>query len=199
MMRTAPLQRTKIPTAVARVSRSRAYADYKLQDEHDPLLYTGANKQDERSAASEAAQAITALIKQLSILRRTISRGIGTRQQKHPISMQASTIHAADFQQEYDACLDLFNEYPALHRTWKQALTDSLTSSACDPFAVNGPAASVQKVIDQIERTPACLLIEPKLLSRMIGSTGYNYSPFTQLQPYSMTINSLSLLIQRQG
>jgi hypothetical protein len=198
-MRTAPLQRTKIPAAVARVSRSRAYADYKTLDEHDPLLHTGSNKLDERSAASEAAQAINALIKRLAILRGTIARGIASRQQKHPISKQVNSIHAADFQRDYDSCLDLFNEYPALRRNWKQALSDSLTSSTSDLFAVNGPVASVQKVIDQIERTPACLLIEPKLLSRMIGRTGYSYSPFTQLHPYSMTIRSLSLLIQRQG
>ncbi|PWV89364.1 hypothetical protein DFQ01_14715 [Paenibacillus cellulosilyticus] len=202
-MRINPLQRKHIPSAVNRVGRSRPYADYKLQEEHDALLHTGADKQDDRNAAEEAAHAIAALIKQLSVLKGTIAQGMSSALQKSAKSSQARTILAAAFQREFDACLDLFDEYPALRRSWKQSLFDaysiSSSSSALALFDRDGPAAAVQHIIDQIERTPASLLVEPKLLLRMIGRTGYSYSPHTRLQPYSTTIHALSLLIQRQG
>jgi predicted exporter len=199
-MRIDPLRRS-IPTAVTRVQRSRSYAGYKLQEEHDALLHTGADKLDDRNAAQEASQAITALVAQLSVLQGTIAQGKASLQQHLATSLHIRKALAASFHREFDATLRLFNEHPALRRSWKQLLSDSLTSasSSSDLFANEGPAGAVQHVIEQIESTSASLLIEPKLLVRMTGRTGYSYSPHTRLQPYSTTIHSLSLIIQRQG
>lgn len=198
-MRIDPLQYSKIPTAVSRVQRSRPYVDYKFQEEHDALLHTGADKLDDRKAAAEAAQAITALIEQLSILRRTITQGTVFYQRKPMTSSQVRTSLAAAFKRDLEACLHLFDEHPALRRSWKQMLSDSAASSTSDPFALNGPATAVRNVIDGIESTPVSLLLEPKLLARILGSTRYSYSPHTRLQLYSTTKHSLSLLVKRQG
>lgn len=202
-MRIDPLQPRSIPTAVSRVQRSRAYADYKLQEEHDALLYTGADKQDDRKAASEAAQAISALIKQLSILAKTIVRGLTSqpRQLRHKRkdASHTPTSLAADFQREFEAAIHLFDEHPCLRQTWKKALSDSFQGDVSHLFDIGGPASAVQKVIQQIERTPASMLVEPRLLARMMRSTGYSYSPHARLQSYSTMIHSLSLLIHQQG
>ncbi|GMK39444.1 hypothetical protein PCCS19_24980 [Paenibacillus sp. CCS19] len=198
-MRMDPLQRKPIPTAVARVTRSRPYVDYKLQEEHDALLHAGADKQDERRAASEAAQAITALISQLSELNGTIAQGLAPLQHRRKHNPQVEASLTAAFHREFDATLRLFDEYPSLRQSWKQVLTSSFESASSNLFDIHGPAAAVQKVIKQIERTTASMLIEPQLLSRMLGSIGYSYSPHTRLRSYSTMIHSLSLLIHRQG
>jgi len=202
-MRIDPLQPRSIPTAVSRVQSSRPYADYTLQEEHDALLDTGADKQDDRKAASEAAQAISALIKQLSILTKTIVQGLNP-QPSHPRHRRKDDSHRfpsliADFQREFEAAIHLFDEHPCLRQSWKKLLLDSYPEDLSHLFDIGGPASAVLKVIQQIERTPASMLIEPKLLARMMRSTGYSYSPYARLKSYSTVIHSLSLLIERQG
>lgn len=198
-MRIDPLQRKPIPTAVSRVQRSRTYADYKLQEEHDALLYTGADKQDDRKAASEAANAVSALVRQLTDLKGIINQGLARLQHGRKQDPQTEASLDAAFHREFDAAIRLFDDHPGLRQSWKQDLSLSFDSATPNLFDSNGQAAAVSKVIQQIERTTASMLIEPQLLARIIGSTGYSYSPHARLRSYSTMVHALSLLIQRQG
>jgi|GEM_PF-1158947 len=124
-MRIYPSSRSRPAPAIARVQRSRPYADYRLLDEHDPLVHSGADEWQRRAAAADAAQAIASLMQRLAGLKSVMEQG-STAFRRYEVQPEADDGLVSELLDKLNACLRLFDEHPALRQSWRHSLCEPL-------------------------------------------------------------------------
>ncbi|WP_127533368.1 hypothetical protein [Paenibacillus kobensis] len=126
-MRIYPSARSTPTPAITRVQRSRPYADYRLLDEHDPLVHSGADEQRRHSAAVDAAQSVAVLMLRIAGLKGALERGAIAFRRNELSSSEAEHRCIHPLIDKLNDCLLVFDEHPALRRSWRQALIEPFT------------------------------------------------------------------------
>ncbi|WP_127570843.1 hypothetical protein [Paenibacillus xylaniclasticus] len=130
-----PSSRAVSAPAIMRVQHSRPYADYRLLDEHDPLVHSGADERRRRAAAVCAARSVTAFMQRIAELKSALEQGsIALRRFKRLESEDKHYIYSLI--DKLNSCISTFDEYADLRRSWRHKLIEPLLSSNAEQCGI---------------------------------------------------------------